>query len=79
MIYEDSVLKKKDLGPDTLFYNERLMMRDLSLFNFIPDENIDFMSNMIEFQRRKETLIAVNKIYEIKIDLYKSYGVILWD
>jgi hypothetical protein len=77
MIYEDSVLKKKDLGPDTLFYNERLMMRDLSLFNFIPDENIDFMSNMIEFQRRKETLIAVNKIYEIKIDLYKSYGVIL--
>jgi hypothetical protein len=77
MIYEDSKLEKRDLGPDTLFYNERLMMRDLSLFKFIPDENKDFMSNMIEFQRRKETLNAVNKIYEIKMDLYKSFGIIL--
>lgn len=76
MIYDEK-LEKRPLDPLSLFYTERKLMRELSLFDFVSDDNKTFMDNLIDFQIRKEKLLAVTKIYEIKLELYKNYGVTL--
>ena len=76
MIYNES-LKKLDIEPTSPFYKELVLMRELSLFSFIPDESKDFNTNLVEFYKRKEKLQAVSKIYEIKKQLYFSIGEVI--
>lgn len=76
MIY-DIKLKRRELKEDMPFYKELKMMRDLSLFDFVPDETKSFDENMIRFFRQKEILNAVSKIYDIKVELYKLTGEVI--
>lgn len=76
MIY-DMKLEKPKLREDMPFYKELKMMRELSLFDFVPDETKSFNENMNNFFRQKEILSAVVKIYDIKTELYKLTGDII--
>ena len=73
MIYNEK-LPLSPLTSDSLFYEERRLIRELNLSNFIPDSNKSFEENLISFQKRKEKLLAVEKIYEIKRELYRNTG-----
>ena len=80
MIYPP--LPERPLNPTLPFYNEQKLMREYSkeIDNMIGnhrDDTNEFAKKLIEFYQKKEVLSAISKIYEIKMDLYKSTGIIL--
>jgi hypothetical protein len=80
MIYPP--LPDRPLNSALPFYNEQKLMREYSkeiddILGNHRDETNEFTKKLIEFHQKKEVLSAISKIYEIKLELYKSTGVIL--
>ena len=80
MIYPQ--LPERQLDPSLPFYNEQKLMREYSkeiddMVGNHRDPTNEFAKKLIDFHQKKEVLSAISKIYEIKMELYKSTGVIL--
>lgn len=61
----------------TPFYYEYKMLYDMKNKEFEPDSNKTFIQNMIDFQNEKKKFIAVEKILEIKKELFVQTGDII--
>lgn len=77
MIYEDK-LEYRGLDDESEFHIERRKLVELGV-NFIPDNNKSFKENFCNFTIHTKTRNALERILDIKIELYMETGIILRD
>jgi len=80
MIYPQ--LPERQLDLTSPFYHEQKLMREYSkeIDNIIGnhrDDTNEFAKKLIMFHQKKQALSAIAKIYDIKLELYKSTGIVI--
>jgi hypothetical protein len=75
MIYKDK-LEYKGLGEESAFHAERRQLVELGV-NFISDDTKSFKENLYNFTVHVKTRNALEKIIDIKTELYVETGVML--